>query len=81
MLFFLEEGKFHNFWKIIQLNGPLYKKKPSKYMPTTNSHNFARNSAPTYKAIIISLEPCALNADFQHLNPRFNKISLFYGYP
>jgi hypothetical protein len=30
---------------------------------------------------IISLEPCALNADFQHFIPRFNKISLLYGYP
>jgi hypothetical protein len=37
-------------------------------------------SAPPCKAIIISLEPCALNADFQHFIPRFNKISLLYGY-
>jgi hypothetical protein len=32
-------------------------------------------------AIMISLEPCALNADFQHFIPRFNTISFFYGYP
>jgi hypothetical protein len=28
--------------------------------------------APTCKTTIISLEPCALNADFQHSIPRFN---------
>jgi hypothetical protein len=33
------------------------------------------------KATIISLEHCALNADFQHFIPTFNKISLLYGYP
>ncbi len=37
-------------------------------------------TAPTCKAII-SLEPCALNADFQHFIPIFNKISLLHGYP
>jgi hypothetical protein len=37
--------------------------------------------APTCKATIISLEPCALNADFQYFIPRFNKIFLLYGYP
>jgi hypothetical protein len=31
------------------------------------------------KATIISLELCALNDDFQHFIPRFNKISLLYG--
>ncbi len=36
---------------------------------------------PTCKGTIISLEPCALNADFQHFIPRFNKISLLCGYP
>jgi hypothetical protein len=38
-------------------------------------------TAPTCKATIISVEHCALNADFQHFIPRFNKISLIYGYP
>jgi hypothetical protein len=38
-------------------------------------------TAPTCKATIISLEPCALNADFQHFIPGFNKVSLLYGYP
>jgi hypothetical protein len=38
-------------------------------------------TASTCKATIISLQPCALNADFQHFIPRFNKISLLYGYP
>jgi len=38
-------------------------------------------SAPTCKATIINLEPCALNAEFQHFILRFNKISLLYGYP
>ncbi len=33
-------------------------------------------SAPTCTATIIPLEPCALNAEFQHFIPRFNKISL-----
>jgi hypothetical protein len=31
------------------------------------------------KATIIGLEPCALNADFQHFIPIVNKISLLYG--
>ncbi len=35
----------------------------------------------TCKATIISLEPCALNADFQRFIPSFSKISLLYGYP
>jgi len=38
-------------------------------------------AASTCKATIINLEPCALNADFQHFIPRFNKNSLLYGYP
>jgi hypothetical protein len=29
---------------------------------------------------MISLEPCALNADFQHFIPRFNKTFLLYRY-
>jgi hypothetical protein len=33
-----------------------------------------------YTAIIITLEPCTLNAEFQHFIPRFNKISLLYRY-
>jgi len=36
--------------------------------------------ALTCKATIINLEPCALNVDFQHFIPKFNKISLLYGY-
>ncbi len=36
--------------------------------------------APTCKTTIISVELCALNADFQHFIPKFNKILLFYGY-
>jgi len=32
------------FSKISQLNGPLPKKTPSKYTPTTNSYDFARRS-------------------------------------
>ncbi len=38
-------------------------------------------TAPACKATIISLEPYALNADFQHFIPKFNKIFLLYGYP
>ncbi len=30
-------------------------------------------TVPTYKDTIISLEPCALNAYFQHFIPRFNQ--------
>jgi len=30
---------------------------------------------------MIGVEPCALNAEFQHFIPRFNKISLLYGSP
>ncbi len=37
-------------------------------------------TALTCKATIVSLQPCALNADFQHFILRFNKISLLYGY-
>jgi hypothetical protein len=38
-------------------------------------------TAPTCKATMIGVEPCALNAEFQHFIPRFNKISLLYGSP
>jgi hypothetical protein len=39
-------------------------------------------TAPSCKATIISLEPCTLNADFQHFIPRSNKFPyLLYGYP
>jgi hypothetical protein len=38
-------------------------------------------TAPTCKATMISLEPCALNADVQHFIPKFKKIFLLYGYP
>ncbi len=34
----------------------------------------------TCTSIIITLEPYALNAKFQHFIPIFNKISSFYGY-
>jgi hypothetical protein len=40
-------------------------------------------TAPTFTATIISLEPCALNAEiheFQHFILRFNKISFLCGY-
>jgi hypothetical protein len=37
-------------------------------------------TSPTCTATIIPLEPCALSAEFQHFIPRFNKISLLYGY-
>ncbi len=37
-------------------------------------------TAPTCTTTIISLKPCALNADFQHFILRFNKISLLCGY-
>jgi hypothetical protein len=30
-------------------------------------------TAPACTTIIITLEPCALNAEFQHFIPRFNK--------
>jgi hypothetical protein len=33
-------------------------------------------TAPSCTTTIITLEPCALNAEFQHFIPRFNKISL-----
>jgi hypothetical protein len=38
-------------------------------------------TAPTCKAIIISLEPCALNADFQHFIPGSNKFPYFMDTP
>jgi hypothetical protein len=37
-------------------------------------------TAPTYTTTIVTLEPCALNAQFQHLLPRFNQISLLCKY-
>jgi hypothetical protein len=45
---------------------------------TVATHNFI---SPTYIATIISLEPYALNAEFQHFIPRFNKIYLLSRYP
>ncbi len=45
---------------------------------TVAAYTFTR---PTSKTTIISLEPCALNADFQHFIHRFNEIFLLYGYP
>jgi hypothetical protein len=35
---------------------------------------------PTRTATVIPLEPCALNAEFQHFILSFNKCSLLYGY-
>ncbi len=43
--------------------------------------SFTSITAPTCKATIISLEPCALNADFQHFIPRFNKNFCFMDTP
>jgi hypothetical protein len=37
-------------------------------------------TAPTYTTTIISVEPCAWNAEFQHFILRFNKSSLLCGY-
>jgi hypothetical protein len=36
-------------------------------------------NAPTCTTTTITLEPCALNAEFQHVRPRFNKLSLLCG--
>jgi hypothetical protein len=38
-------------------------------------------TAPTCKATIISLEPFALNADFQHFIPTSNKFHYFMDSP
>ncbi len=38
-------------------------------------------SVKQYKANIISLEPCAFNADFQHFIPKSNKSPYFMGIP
>jgi hypothetical protein len=35
---------------------------------------------PTCIIIIINLEPCALNAEFQHFIKRFNKIFILHAY-
>jgi len=43
--------------------------------------SFTSITAPTCKPTIISLEPCALNADFQHFIPRFNQNFLFMDTP
>jgi hypothetical protein len=37
-------------------------------------------TALTCTTTIITLEHCALNAEFQHVIPRFTKISLLCGY-
>jgi hypothetical protein len=37
-------------------------------------------TAPTCTSTIITLEPCALNAEFQHFILRYNKFSLLWGY-
>jgi hypothetical protein len=39
-------------------------------------YSYVYNYTPTCITIIISLGPCALNAEFQHFILRFNKISL-----
>jgi hypothetical protein len=44
---------------------------------TFAAHNFTISTCTT---IIITLEPYALNVKLQHFTPRFNKISLLYGY-
>jgi hypothetical protein len=36
--------------------------------------------APACTTALITLEPCALNAEFRHFVLRFNKISLLFGY-
>jgi hypothetical protein len=36
-------------------------------------------TAPTCTTTIITLEPCALNAEFQHVISRFNEVSLLCG--
>jgi len=43
-------------------------------------HDYYIFTAPTKTTTIISHEPCALNAEFQHFIPRFNNISLLCGY-
>jgi hypothetical protein len=45
-----------------------------------NAHHFLNCLSPTCTTTIISLEPCALNAAFEHFIPMFNKISLLCGY-
>jgi hypothetical protein len=37
-------------------------------------------TAATCTTTIITFKPCALNAEFQHFKPRFNKIFLLCGY-
>jgi hypothetical protein len=37
-------------------------------------------TAHTCTTIIVTLEPCALNVEFEDFIERFNKISLFWGY-
>jgi hypothetical protein len=62
------------FLKINQLNDPLFFFSTS----TIVAYIFIVLAC---KATIISLEPCALNVDFQHFTPIFNKFFLLYGYP
>jgi len=44
----------------------------SAYLHCCNIYIF---TAPTCTTTIITLEPCALNAEFQHFVPRFSKTS------
>jgi hypothetical protein len=44
VILYLRRGFFLIFLNISQLIGPLQKKKPSKYTPTTYSYYFARRS-------------------------------------
>jgi len=43
---------------------------------STAARYYTFTDPPTCTTTIITLEPCALNAEFQHFIPRFNKISL-----
>ncbi len=53
----------------------------SFFSASTVCYIYIFTTPPTYKAIIVSLQPCALNADFQDFIPRFNKISLLLWVP
>jgi hypothetical protein len=48
----------------------------SFFLSASTAATYIFTATTTCTTTIIMLEPCALNAEFQHFIPRFNKISI-----
>jgi hypothetical protein len=70
-----QHQKNHQFWWYLNwVSSPL-----SFFLSASTAATYIF-TARTCTTTIISLEPCALNAKFQHFILRFNKMSLLCGY-